>query len=131
MKTYADKLRDPRWQKKRLEILEKHDWTCDGCGHTTKSLNVHHRWYKAKQDPWNYEDHWYSVLCCDCHDYEHQSENSIQLIIDFLFRIGITNNELVAFRECLKQISENQNIDAKEEMVNLWMKISGLDKWPF
>jgi len=31
-KTYGEKLKDPRWQKKRLGLLEKADWTCLFCG---------------------------------------------------------------------------------------------------
>lgn len=29
--TYSQKLRDPRWQKKRLEILERDSFTCQHC----------------------------------------------------------------------------------------------------
>ena len=28
---YYRKLRDPRWQKRRLEIFARDDWTCQGC----------------------------------------------------------------------------------------------------
>jgi len=29
---YLDKLRDPRWQRRRLEMLNKWEWTCEVCG---------------------------------------------------------------------------------------------------
>jgi len=30
-KTYAEKLKDPRWQKKRLERLDLAEWECEIC----------------------------------------------------------------------------------------------------
>jgi len=32
MPSYADKLKDPRWQRKRLEILQREDFNCEACG---------------------------------------------------------------------------------------------------
>jgi hypothetical protein len=64
--TYQDKLKDPRWQKKRLEILERDNWTCQCCGSKTKTLNVHHINYKA--DPWEVENCDVQTLCEDCHE---------------------------------------------------------------
>lgn len=65
--TYSEKLKDPRWQKKRLEILERDKFTCQECGDATKELNVHHRHYLPKADPWNYENEVLATLCRDCH----------------------------------------------------------------
>lgn len=65
--TYSQKLRDPRWQKKRLQILERDQWTCQSCRSTTKNLQVHHLVY-AKRDPWDYADDCYQTLCEDCHE---------------------------------------------------------------
>ena len=31
-KTYSRKLSNPLWQKKRLKILERDNWTCKKCG---------------------------------------------------------------------------------------------------
>ena len=39
---YSEKLRDPRWQKRRLEILERDAWQCQACLSTAKTLHVHH-----------------------------------------------------------------------------------------
>lgn len=41
-KSYAEKLRDPRWQKKRLKIFERDGWACQDCRSTTNTLNLHH-----------------------------------------------------------------------------------------
>jgi len=64
--TYAEKLRDPRWQKKRLYILERDNWCCQSCATDTRNLQVHHLFY-AKRDPWDYPDEAYQTLCDECH----------------------------------------------------------------
>lgn len=66
--TYSDKLRDPRWQKKRLEILNRDAFTCVFCESTEKELHVHHRRYERGKDPWEYPDQALVTLCKDCHE---------------------------------------------------------------
>ena len=34
---YSEKLRDPRWQKARLKVLERDNWTCVNCGETERT----------------------------------------------------------------------------------------------
>ena len=48
---YADKLLDPRWQKKRLEIMKSAEFACETCGDKKQTLHVHHQWYG--DDPWD------------------------------------------------------------------------------
>jgi hypothetical protein len=71
--TYSDKLKDPRWQKKRLEIFERDDWTCQRCGDKDQALVVHHRNYKPDYDPWDYSDDCLVTLCQPCHDSEGET----------------------------------------------------------
>jgi hypothetical protein len=66
-KSYYEKLRDPRWQKKRLEIMERDGFECTDCGSTTKPLNVHHGYYEKGKDPWEYPANSLTTLCEDCH----------------------------------------------------------------
>jgi len=76
---YSKKLRDPRWQKKRLEILERDDWKCQKCFDSESTLAVHHRRYWQDTEPWDYPDELLVTLCENCHeiersvraDYEH------------------------------------------------------------
>ena len=56
---------DPRWQKKRLEILERDGWQCVACGSKDKTLNVHHLMYNGK--PWITPGPYLQTLCEDCH----------------------------------------------------------------
>lgn len=66
---YLVKLKDPRWQKKRLEILKRDKWTCQSCGDKTSTLTVHHMIYD-KQEPWDMFDEFLITLCEECHQKE-------------------------------------------------------------
>lgn len=72
--TYAEKLKDQRWQKKRLELLEASGWRCqsEGCRNPKEkpTLHVHHRLYQRGVEPWGYENWVYQVLCDECHSVE-------------------------------------------------------------
>lgn len=65
--SYASKLRDPRWQKKRLKILEKGEFSCLNCGDSERELHVHHLFYEKGKDPWDYDDRYLIPLCKECH----------------------------------------------------------------
>lgn len=65
--TYLEMLADPRWQKKRLEVLQFRGFKCEQCEDEKSQLHVHHRYYVAGRFPWRYPDFCYQVLCCDCH----------------------------------------------------------------
>jgi 5-methylcytosine-specific restriction endonuclease McrA len=67
LKSYIDLLKHPLWQRKRLEVLNSKDWTCEACGSVEKCLHVHHKKYVYGRNPWEYELKDLSVLCEDCH----------------------------------------------------------------
>lgn len=69
---YSKKLLDPRWQKKRLEILNRDEFACVRCGDSENTLHVHHRVYKLNADPWEYENNQLVTLCCSCHEEESE-----------------------------------------------------------
>ena len=66
-KPYYEQLKDPRWQKKRLEILERDGWQCQACGAKEQTLHVHHKAYQNGKKPWEYGDHCLVTLCEACH----------------------------------------------------------------
>ena len=68
---YQEKLKDVRWQKKRLQIMERDKWKCAECGCDDKTLNVHHVKYLTGKDPWDYPDDNFVTLCKDCHELRH------------------------------------------------------------
>jgi len=65
---YSDLLRDPRWQKKRLEIFERDEWTCRACFDPTKTLHAHHLAYQNGKLPWDYKNDTLLTLCEECHE---------------------------------------------------------------
>lgn len=67
MSDYLQKLKDPRWQKKRLQIFERDKWKCQCCFTDNKTLHVHHLDYLPNTDPWDYDDSYLTTLCEDCH----------------------------------------------------------------
>jgi len=68
-KTYSDQLKDPLWQKKRLEVLALSGWKCHECSDTSTTLHVHHRYYVAHRMAWEYPPFCYQVLCETCHEF--------------------------------------------------------------
>jgi 5-methylcytosine-specific restriction endonuclease McrA len=71
---YFEKLNDPRWQRKRLKIMDRDSFTCQKCGSDKKKLNVHHEYYISKRDPWAYPDSALTTLCEPCHSLERKSD---------------------------------------------------------
>lgn len=68
---YSEKLKDPRWQKKRLEIFERDGWACVNCYDARSPLHIHHKHYSPGADPWEYSNDILKTLCDFCHAVEH------------------------------------------------------------
>jgi len=66
-KSYSDKLKDPRWQKKRLEILERDHWACVVCGDKEETLHIHHIAYLYGKEPWDIPNGLLITMCECCH----------------------------------------------------------------
>lgn len=65
--TYSEKLKDPRWQKMRLRVMEYAEFRCQICGDGKSTLHVHHSYYTRGNDPWQYP---MGSLICIC-EYHH------------------------------------------------------------
>lgn len=72
---YSEKLKDPRWQKRRLEKLGAGCWRCEKCSSTQVTLHVHHIKYVKGREPWEYADDELQVLCATCHSAEHPDKS--------------------------------------------------------
>jgi len=70
MAKYSELLKDPRWQKKRLEVLSRDEWKCKSCGSSHITLHVHHKEYAKGKPPWDYPDDVLITLCETCHYFE-------------------------------------------------------------
>lgn len=69
--TYGEKLKDPRWQKKRLEVFQRDNWTCVSCNRNDQTLHVHHIRYYPGMEPWEYHNSMLVTYCELCHNTEH------------------------------------------------------------
>jgi len=77
-KTYSEQLKDPRWQKKRLEILNRDNWKCVQCGNDKLTLHVHHKSYIGNKNAWEYNDLDLITLCEYCHEQYHELERNLK-----------------------------------------------------
>ena len=112
--TYSEKLKDPRWQKKRLEILDRDQWMCRVCGDVKTTLVVHHNKYIRGKAPWNYPDINLITLCEKCHNKFHNKQKSKPKIkIDFT-PTGFPKHE----RKPIKNISIREGLNALKNMKN-------------
>lgn len=65
MSNYARKLADPKWQRKRLEVLQRDDFKCTMCGCDFRELHVHHLKYTGEPHDAPNED--LQTMCSECH----------------------------------------------------------------
>jgi hypothetical protein len=64
---YSELLKHPKWQRKRLEIMQRDDFKCCLCNDEETTLNVHHKKYMNGNSPWEYDDNNFITVCEDCH----------------------------------------------------------------
>lgn len=101
-KTYVELLKDPRWQKMRLEIMQRANFICQYCGATDKELQIHHRVYHKDAKPWEYENDELITLCKGCHEDETGANSELyksflelkQTFTDIGFSIGLLQRVL-------------------------------------
>ncbi len=106
-KSYSELLKDPRWQKKRLRILERDKFECQSCNDTESTLNVHHCVpYRKDTKIWEYKDTELVTLCENCH-------KEISSIIDYC--------RLIIMAECYC-------IDTATEIGRIMNEIEGMNK---
>jgi hypothetical protein len=75
---WYEQLRDPRWQKLRLEVMQRDDFQCQQCGHKDKPLNVHHLRYIRGYKAWDYDPIELRCLCEDCHAGWHELKDAME-----------------------------------------------------
>jgi len=82
--TYTEQLKDPRWQRKRLEIMERADFTCEDCDATDITLHIHHGYYEKGFAPWEYPQESLHCLCEACHEKAQARLTAIHRLIGAL-----------------------------------------------
>lgn len=103
-KSYVEKLKDPRWQKMRLEVLNRDDFSCVSCGDSEETLHIHHCYYDWELEPWEYELKSLITLCATCHEqetaigYTYKNKLSAEIARNGVFSDGFA--EIVLAIEC-------------------------------
>lgn len=69
--SYAEQLKHPFWQRKRLEVLDAANFACERCGAAESTLHVHHKRYRRGRMAWQYPRSDFEALCEKCHSIEH------------------------------------------------------------
>lgn len=106
---YAKKLQDARWQRKRLEVFSRDNFTCQGCGkneHHSITLNCHHIKY-GNGEPWEIDSKHLTTVCNSCHSAMKNKAGSIpvtQILITTLRGVGFEEKD---FRDLNKYVWEN------------------------
>lgn len=75
MATYSELLKDPRWQRKRLEILNRDGFRCQSCMDDENTLHIHHTKY-GNGMPWEVPNDWLVTLCECCHKREEDLKSA-------------------------------------------------------
>ena len=78
---FFDQYKHPNWQKKRLEVLEDAEFTCERCFDAESQLHVHHKRYIKGRKIWEYETSELEALCSACHKQAHNDVEVLQSII--------------------------------------------------
>jgi len=86
---YQRQLAHPKWQKLRLKIYERDNFTCQKCRSTENELQVHHIYYLPKIRAYEYPMEALATLCYKCHkDEEDRIAIITQTIIPRIRRLN-------------------------------------------
>ncbi len=102
--SYYEKLQDPRWQKIRLRVFERDNWTCRYCGSNKEQLQIHHTYYNKEYEPWDYNDDHLITLCKSCHQDETDTRyDNERALLKALKVAGFNTNDIDNLTQCFKQ----------------------------
>lgn len=109
--TYSDKLRDPRWQRKKTEALIRDEFCCKHCKDKKETLQVHHIMYRKGLQPYDYELKDLITFCETCHKEVTDYKNLIKQYIELNF---INPTELVEICELMFYVKKLNLTEVKQ-----------------
>lgn len=116
---YSEKLRHPKWQQKRLRILERDGFKCRHCNSADRPLHAHHIQYEHGREPWEYPDTMLVTYCEDCHSKWHQFKKSYPCPIEFTFSLfGFNESHAFSIADLAIQAAEPYGADGPPALVN-------------
>lgn len=97
---FFKKYKDPRWQKKRLEILQRDEFECQRCGDSESTLHIHHFYYEKDKNPWEYHNEALITLCESCHEHEGNARQDYeQMLLHTLKKTGFLSDDIFTLME--------------------------------
>lgn len=118
---YSDKLKDPRWQKKRLEIMGRSDFACEECGEKDKTLSVHHLYYKKGLNPWEYSNDSLRCLCEFCHNLTNSRDCQLLEFI-YQFKSNLQIAETLTNAAYYGKLSNKNQVDFQKTLLRFLKK---------
>jgi hypothetical protein len=129
---FWEKYKHPKWQEKRLAIMQRANFRCEHCDEAGKTLNVHHSYYERGFDPWDYPDASLHCLCESCHKEFDELRKDINRQIGRLdsYQLG----EMLGFARGLELERNENGVSLKADndevltgMMRAFMTLNGRD----
>ena len=115
---YFEKLKDPRWQKRRLDIFTRDDYECVSCGSKDKTLTVHHKYYDNNLEPWEYENDSLITLCIDCHEGEQGYSKLIHPWFNKEFKTKFSTYDLEVLTNALEKVKSKYTMSELAQIIS-------------
>ena len=122
MPTYSELLKDPRWQKKRLEVFKRDKFMCKACKDIKENLQVHHITYFKDMKPHEYQLKYLITLCSTCHNDVTNYKKIIKENIDLNF---ITPNQLYELCDIIhysKRLTTSELVQISNKVKSIYTK---------
>ncbi len=113
---YSEQLKSPLWQRKRLKIMERDNFTCQNCFSTQNQLQVHHKYYSKDKKAWEYFDSSLITLCSQCHEDITKIKAHIKSMIDMKF---VKHPDLVILNDFINDYFQLNETD-KEKISDIF-----------
>lgn len=106
---YKEKLLDPRWQRKRLEILARDEFKCRDTGNAAETLHVHHCHYS--KNPWETPSELLLTLCATAHKERQELEDRAKMALGRIMAQLDNDPEESGLESFVKQLEEVASSD--------------------
>lgn len=132
MPSYTEQLKSPKWQKKRLEILERDSFTCQLCSDTETELHIHHKSYEKGKKAWEYEDGNFQTLCKHCHKVvESFKDYKLTPVISSKYFVEDFNRFVISTIFNSKEYGLVLAINYYQEKTGEFLLVTMIEKTPF
>jgi hypothetical protein len=108
---------NPRWQRRRLAIMKRDEFTCRYCGNETTELHIHHLIDLNGRNPWESEDDHLLTICATCQTDEENLKSDDHMLIGMFSLSGLKRRDLYSLATELRRYLNARN--KKEKFLDL------------